>query len=103
MRNDPVDMGKLIKALEVSMIHDLPITLVPREAKKLGREFGYGLAHFDGYKKYIQTFYSRVIVKNSFDSTGVAISSREWVAALNEGIEQYKQYKADAITLIDKK
>jgi|ADurb_Ile_03_Slu_FD_contig_91_540547_length_11428_multi_2_in_0_out_0_10 hypothetical protein len=27
MRNDPVDMGKLIKALEVSMIHDLPITL----------------------------------------------------------------------------
>jgi hypothetical protein len=70
---------------------------------RLGREFGYGLAHFDGYKKYIQTSYSRVIVKNSFDSTGVAISSREWVAALNEGIEQYKQYKADVITLIDKK
>lgn len=38
MRNDPVDMGKLIKALEVSMIHDLPITLVPREAKKLRGE-----------------------------------------------------------------
>lgn len=38
MRNDPVDMGKLIKALEVSMIHDLPITLVPKEAKKLRGE-----------------------------------------------------------------
>lgn len=57
---------------------------------KLGRELGYGLAQFEGYKNYVQASYGRVIVKNSLDTTGVVISSKEWRTAINEGIKEYQ-------------
>jgi hypothetical protein len=38
MENSPVDMEKLMKALELSMIADIPCTLTPKEAMKLRGE-----------------------------------------------------------------
>ena len=56
---------------------------------KLGRGLGYGLAAYDDYEESAKTSYGKIIVKNSFDSTGVSINANEWLEAIREGAAAY--------------
>jgi len=58
--------------------------------KRLGREIGFGLASYaaNERRKVLGTLYSRLIVANSFDCTGVVIDNKDWISALKEGIEK---------------
>lgn len=56
---------------------------------KLGREIGYGLGPFDDWLDVAKGTYGKIIVANSFDSTGVVIDNKEWIAAIRAGREQY--------------
>ena len=49
---------------------------------RLGREIGYGLA--EGAD--LGSLYSRLIVINSFDNTGVCIDNKEFLCAVREGM-----------------
>ncbi len=57
---------------------------------RLGKEIGVALAGFDeaDAKDFIQSSYSRILVKNSFDSIGVVLDMKDWANTINEGIKQ---------------
>lgn len=58
--------------------------------KRLGREFGYGLASGDtDWRRVAQATYGQMIVANSFDSVGVAIDMKDWSAAIEAGVNLY--------------
>jgi hypothetical protein len=54
---------------------------------RLARGIGYGLAAYDNWEDVARSTYSRIVVANSFDSTGVALDNREWMDAIREGVE----------------
>jgi len=51
---------------------------------KLAREIGYGLKDYSPseVKDMIGSLYSIIIVSNSLDSVGVAVSAKEWIDGL---------------------
>ena len=60
---------------------------------RLGKEIGVALAGFDeeDAKDFIQSSYSRILVKNSFDSIGVVLDMANWAKAIREGIKRGKE------------
>jgi len=60
---------------------------------RLGQGFGYGLGPFEDWETWAQTTYSRFVVANSLDSIGVALDNKEWMAAIREGVEMYKDHE----------
>lgn len=63
-----------------------------RSNLRLGREIGYGLGAYEDWETWAQTTYSRFVVANSFDSIGVMLNNKEWMAAIREGVERYKDH-----------
>lgn len=59
---------------------------------RLAREIGYGLGTYDDWHNHVSATYSTLVVRNSFDSVGVAIDSSEWVDAMQAGVEKCKAY-----------
>jgi len=57
---------------------------------RLAHEIGYGLAVYEDWKDYAGTLYGRMVVKNSFDSTGVVINNKQWITEINNGIKKEK-------------
>lgn len=55
---------------------------------KLAREIGFGLKDEtpDEIAIYIGSLYSRLLVRNCFDSIGVVLSAKEWLTAVREGM-----------------
>lgn len=64
-----------------------------RRNLKLGREVGFGMGIYPNsdIDDYIQSLYGRLIVRNSFDSVGVQLDAKEWIAAVHEGIAQVRE------------
>ena len=56
---------------------------------ELGRNIGYGLGIFEDWKTWAGTTYPRFIIVNSKDKIGAAITEREWMAAIKQGVENY--------------
>ena len=54
---------------------------------RLGREIGYGLT--EGAD--LGSLYSRLIVINSFDRTGVCVDNKEFLGAVREGMAKAKE------------
>jgi len=65
---------------------------------KLAREIGFGLGMFQDWETWATTTYGRIIVANSFDSIGVVIDNKDWIAAIREGVEQYRESTHDTFT-----
>lgn len=62
--------------------------------KRLGREFGYGLASAGlDHVSVSQATYGAMIVANSFDSTSVVIGMHEWQAAIADGVSKWHEYQ----------
>lgn len=51
---------------------------------RLGREIGYGLKSFPDkeVKNLLSSLYGLIIVRNSFDSIGVCITNKEFIAEI---------------------
>jgi hypothetical protein len=64
-----------------------------RSNLRLGRGIGYGLGPYEDWETWARTTYSRFVVANSFDSVGVVLDNKEWMAAIREGVQEYKDYK----------
>ena len=59
----------------------------------LAREIGHALADFDEKEvgRVLQTLYSRLLVKHTFDSTGVPMDAKEWFDTIRQGIVRGKE------------
>jgi hypothetical protein len=55
---------------------------------RLASEVGYGLSAYDNWEDAAKSTYSRIIVANSFDSTGVVLDNTEWLDAIRKGVER---------------
>ena len=56
----------------------------------LAREIGHGLSAWDDseIKRELNSTYSRIVVRNALDSTGVVLDNREWTAAILQGVAE---------------
>jgi len=87
----------LIKIQSALRNNPQPYFPMDRQARKrrnlqLGREIGYGLGPYEDWETWAQTTYSRFVVANSFDSIGVVLDNKEWIAAIRAGVQRYKDY-----------
>ena len=55
---------------------------------RLGRDVGYGLRGLSEkeLRDILPTLYSRLLVVNSIDSTGVALDNKDFLAAIRQGM-----------------
>ena len=84
---------RLESALNDNRATWFPLDKAKRKAMniRLGHEFGYGLGIYDDWVSYAQETYGRFVVRHSFDSTGVVIDAKDWMDAIREGVEKYKE------------
>ncbi len=83
---------KIEHAINCTVPYHFPMDKKLRKERllRLGKEIGVALAGFDeaDAKDFIQSSYSRIVVRHSLDSVGVTLDMKDWAKAIREGIKQ---------------
>ena len=85
-------IASIESAIQYSRRHYFPSDRGERRQRllALARDIGYGLSAWSDseIKRELNSTYSRIVVRNALDSTGVVLDNGEWVAAILQGVAE---------------